>query len=270
MSKQEFLNFAEISKSIPFSSVLDWLNIPYQKKNKELRGEGFIISLEKNLFFSPKDESISGSIINFVSNHKQIGLREAASLLKHTFTVKEEHSPKREMPNLLLNYDSYFAERHIKPEVVAEYEAGYVKQRSLVAGRIAFKVYNHEGNHIGYVGYKKDDKSWFFPKGFVRPLYNVHKINDFKFVIVTTDPFDTLRIISLGIPQAVSLLAKSMTTEQEEQLKKFRFVLLFHPEPENIVSRLSSSTYIKAPVLLKPLQEYSDQELFTIISPHKE
>lgn len=270
MSKKEFLNFAEISKAIPFSDVLDWLNISYQKKNKELRGEGFIISLEKNLFFDPKDESHSGSIINFVSTHKQIDLREAATLLKHTFLVKDEHSPKREIPNLLLNFDSYFTERFIKPEIITEYEAGYVTQRSIVAGRIAFKIYNHEGKHIGYIGYKKEDKSWFFPKGFKRPLYNFHKIKDFKSVIVTTDPFDTLRIISLEIPQTVSLLAKSMTAEQEEQLKKFRFVLLFHPEPENIVSRLSSSTYIKAPVLSKPLREMSNQELFTIISPHKE
>ncbi|MBV6479597.1 MAG: hypothetical protein HGGPFJEG_02383 [Ignavibacteria bacterium] len=267
LSKQEFLNFAEISKSIPFSSVLDWLNIPYQKNNKELRGDGFIISLEKNLFFDPKDESHSGSVINFVSTHKQIGLRGAASLLKSTFIVKEEHKPKREIPNLLLNNDSYFADRFIKPEVVAEYEAGYVTQRSIVAGRIAFKIYDHEGKHVGYIGYKKEDKSWFFPKGFTRPLYNFHKIQDFKSVIVTTDPFETLRIISMGITQSVSLLAKSMTAEQEEQLKKFRFVLLFHLEPENIVSRLSSFTYIKAPVLSKQLSEYTNQELMNIIKP---
>lgn len=181
-------------------------------------------------------------------------MREAASLLKHTFLTKEDYSPKRELPNLLLNYDSYFAERKIKAEVIAEYEAGYVKQRSLVAGRIAFKIYDHQGKHVGYIGYKKEDNSWFFPKGFVRPLYNGHKISDFKSVIVTTDPFETLRIISLGVSQAVSLLAKSMTNEQEELLTKFRFILLFHPEPENIVNRLSSSTYIKAPVLSKPLQ----------------
>ena len=265
MSKQEFLNFAEISKAIPFSSVLDWLNIPYQKKSKELRGEGFIVSLEKNLFFDPKDESHSGSIINFVSTHKQIGLREAALMLKHTFLVKEEHKLKREIPNLLLNFDSYFTERFIKPEVITEYEVGYVTQRSIVAGGIAFKIYDHEGKHIGYIGYKKEDKSWFFPKGFKRPLYNIHKIKDFKSVIVTTDPFETLRIISMGIPQTVSLLAKSMTAEQEEQLKKFRFVLFFHPEPENIVSRLSSLTYIKAPVFSKHLSEYSNQELMDII-----
>jgi hypothetical protein len=47
LSKQEFLNFSEISKAVSFEDVLNWLNIPYQSKNKELRGEGFIVSIEK-------------------------------------------------------------------------------------------------------------------------------------------------------------------------------------------------------------------------------
>lgn len=98
-------------------------------------------------------------------------------------------------------------------------------------------------------------------------MYNFHKIKDFKSVIVTVDPFETFRIISMGITQCVSLLAKSMTAEQDEQLKKFRFVLLFHQEPENIVSRLCSFTYIKAPVLAKHLSEYTNQELMNIIKP---
>ena len=41
LTKQKFLNFAEISKSVSFSEFLDWLNIPYQQIDKELKGEGF-------------------------------------------------------------------------------------------------------------------------------------------------------------------------------------------------------------------------------------
>lgn len=89
MSKQEFLNFAEISKDIPFKDVLDWLNVVYQEKNKELRGDDFIISLEKNLFFTPNDETIKGSVINFVAHQKQIDLREA-SLLKYQIMTTEK------------------------------------------------------------------------------------------------------------------------------------------------------------------------------------
>lgn len=268
MSKQEFLNFAEISKSILFCDVLDWLNIPYQKKNKELRGEGFIISLEKNLFFSPHDDSLKGSVINFVAHRKHMDLREAASLLKTQFISSEnEIMHKREIPNLTLDHHDYILKRFVSPEVAKEYGVGFVKQRSIIAGRIGFKMYDHSGNHIGYIGYKVEDSSWFYPKGFKRPVYNFHKISDTKYAILTIDPFDTLRIISLGLPNAVSLLASSMTAEQEEQLKKFKYILLFHPEPENIVNRLYQTSFIKAPILVKPLQEMSNQELMNTIKP---
>lgn len=270
MSKQEFLNFAEISKAIPFTEVLNWLNVPYQKKNNELRGEDFIVSLSKNLFFTPANNDSKGSVINFVALHKEIDLREAASLLKAQFLSGERViKHEREIPELTLEYHPYIAERGITPEVATKYEVGYVKQRSIISGRIAFKVYDHLNNSIGYIGYKPENKNWFFPKGFIRPLHNFNSIKDFKSVVVTIDPFETLRIINLGITQSVSLLANSMTGDQESQLKRFRFVLLLHPEPDNIVSRLSQVVYIRAPLLSKHIQEYSHEELMKIIKPSK-
>ena len=102
----EFLNFAEISKAIPFSDVLNWLNIGYSQKNGELRGDGFIINIDKNLFFVPDNDALKGSVINFVAHYKKIELREAASLLKQQFLSKtKEKKPKREMPNLTLEWD---------------------------------------------------------------------------------------------------------------------------------------------------------------------
>lgn len=268
LSKQEFLNFAEISKLILFSDVLNWLNIPYQKMDKEMRGDGFIISLEKNLFFSIKDESNKGSVINFVAHHKQIDLREAASQLKNQFlSNKKETKPIREIPNLTLDYHEYLTERGINPEVARQYEVGFVKQRSIITGRIAFKIYDHSENHYGYIGYKPSDSSWFYPKGFKRPLYNAFRVKDTKSAIVTVDPFDALKIISQGITQVVSLLAKSMTADQEDQLKKYKYILLLHSEPENIVQRISNASFIKAPVLNKSLKDFSDQELMKIIKP---
>lgn len=264
MTKQKFLNFAEISKGVSFREFLDWLNIPYQQIDQELKGEGFIVSIEKNLYFSTTKENEKGSVINFLSHYKQIELREAASILKAQFLSKEkETSNSRELPNLTLEYHKYFADCNIKPEVITKYEAGYVKQRSIVAGRIAFKIYDQSGNHIGYIGYKPEDKSWFFPKGFKRPLYNAFRVKDTKSAIVTVNPFDTLKIISLGITQVVSLLAKSMTAEQEEELKKFKYILLLHPEPDNIVSRLFKTSFIKAPAISADigLSERSVREL---------
>lgn len=268
MSKQQFLNFKEISSAIEFTDVLNWLNIPFQKKGKELRGDGFIVSLDKNLFYCPDNDDLKGSVINFVSHYKKVDLRQAAMLLKSQFLSKRiETKPKRDIPNLTLEYDKYIEERRITTEMAKEYEIGYVKQRSIVAGKIAFKIYDHEGNHIGYIGYKSEDGSWFFPKGFKRPLYNAFRVKDTKSAIVTVDPFDALRIASLGFKQVMSLLANSMTAEQEEQLKKFKYILLFHKEPENIVNRLYQTSFIKAPVLLKPLMEMTDNELMKMIKP---
>lgn len=267
-SKNEFLNFKEISNQISFEEVLNWLNIPFQKKDKELRGEGFIINIEKNLFFCPEHDELKGSVINFVAHYKKIELREAASLLKVQFLSKnKEIIPKRDIPNLTLEWDPYLEERGITPEIAKEYEIGLVKQRSVVAGKIAFKINDHFGKHIGYMGYKREDDSWFFPKGFKRPLYNVFRLKDSKSVIVTVDPFDALRIASLGFQQVVSLLANSMTLEQEEQLKRFRYILLFHPKPENIVNRLYNTSFVKAPVISKYIKEMSEHELIVLIKP---
>jgi len=58
-----------------------------------------------------------------------------------------------------------------------------------------------------------------------------------------------------------------MTAEQEEQLKRFKYVLLFHKEPENIINRLYATSFIKAPVLSKHLKELSDKELINLIKP---
>lgn len=268
LPKQEFLNFKEISSKIQFESVLNWLNIPFQKNNGEIKGEGFIISIEKNLFFSPGNLAVKGSVINFVSNAKGIELRDAALILKQEFLSKEkEAKPKRDIPNLTLVWDSYLQERNIKGEIAQEFEMGYVNQRSIVAGRIAFKVYNHDGVPVGYIGYKKDDKNWFFPKGFKRPLYNAHRLTGNKSVIVTVDPFDALRIASLGFERVASLLGNSMTAEQEERLNKFTYVLLFHKQPSNIVNRLCNLSYVRAPVLEKPLMEMSDEEITRLIRP---
>lgn len=268
LSKQEFLNFTEISKAIQFEDVLNWLNLPFKRKGNELRGEGFIISIEKNLFFCPDNDEQKGSVINFVAHYKKIDLRQAAIILKTQFlSKKQEAKPKRDIPNLKLEWDPYIEERGINETVFTQFEIGRVKQRSVVAGKIAFKIYDHTGAHFGYIGYKVEDGSWFFPKGFKRPLYNVFRVKDTKSAIVTVDPFDALKIASLGFPQVLSLLANSMTTEQEEQLKKFKYILLFHKEPENIVNRLYATSFIKAPVLDVPLKEMKSEELLKIIKP---
>ena len=82
----EFLDFKEISQRIPFADVLDYLNISYTSKGKELRGEGFIIDTEKNLYFNPKGDD-KGSVINFLHAHKGGILRDCALELKKQLSI---------------------------------------------------------------------------------------------------------------------------------------------------------------------------------------
>lgn len=262
---QGYLNFDEISKVISFKDVLNWLNIQFTSTDKELRGEGFIINKEKNLFFSPENNEQKGSVINFVAHFKSISLRDAASMLKVQFLAKEkEHKPKRGMPELKPEWHPYLHERGITPEIAKEYEVGYITQRSVVAGRIAFKAYDHNGNVAGYIAYKEETGDWYTPKGFKRPLFGSHRLKDKRYVIVTTDPFDMLKIASCGLIQVVSLLNDSMSKEQEEELKKYRYIYLLHPKPGNIVARLFETSFVHAPVLLKSIQEMTTQEIQNI------
>jgi len=259
---QGYLNFEEISKAIQFEDVLNWLNIPFTQTDRELRGEGFIINKEKNLFFAPENDEQKGSVINFISHYKSISLREAASMLKLQFLSKQkEHKPKRGMPDLKPEWHPYLQDRGITPEIAKEYEVGYINQRSVVAGRIALKVYDHKGDLSGYIGYKEETRDWYMPKGFKKPLYGSYRLKDKKYVIVATDPFDALKIASCGLIQVVSLLSESMSKEQEEELKKYRYIYLLHPKSTNIVSRLYETSFVHAPVLSKSIHEMTKEEI---------
>ena len=114
----EYLNFAELSK-VPFKSLLDHLNVLYNETKTELKGEGFIVNKEKNLFFNPTGEG-KGSVINFLSAHKGISLRDAAAEIKQQFFAPPE---AKKLPD----YDLNFEKAGFPPEVAKELEFGYCK-----------------------------------------------------------------------------------------------------------------------------------------------
>ena len=238
----EYLNFQEISQKVRFVDLLNWLNIPYSPTLKgELKGEGFIITPSKNLYFNPNGDD-KGSVINFLAKLKGIDIRSAAQELKQQF-LTEAKEPKREIPNLELHHCKFLEEKGISEELAKQLEIGLVKQHSIMAGKIAFKTYDESGQHSGYVGYNFQKDEWFFPKGFKRTLYNPHRLTEGE-VTLTVDIFSCLSLIKDGTP-CVALIGKTMTDIQAEQLSGFTRVSLVHPEPDNIVARLARSTFVK-------------------------
>ena len=237
----EFLDFKQISQKIPFLVVLDWLNVPYSAVNDEIKGEGFVITVSKNLYFNPSGQD-KGSVINFLAHRKGIDLRSAAKELKdHFLSIPQE--PKRAIPDLQLHYCPFLKEKGISQELAECYEIGLVKQHSIISGRIAFKCYD-EGIHSGYVAYNPKTDEWFFPKGFKRTLYNDNRVKGDEVHLVVSI-WEVLELAKKGIP-AVSLIGKTMTEKQEEQLKRFKRITVIHPEPDNIVVRLSKFTFVTA------------------------
>ncbi len=238
----EFINFSEVSQKISFQSVLDWLNIPYTATQQgELKGEGFIVTTAKNLYFNPNGQD-KGSVINFLSKQKGLDLRSAALELKKQF-LTEAKEPKREIPNLELHYCKFLEDKGISEESAKQLEIGLVKQHSIMAGRIVFKTYDESGQHSGYVGYNFQKDEWFFPKGFKRTLYNPLRLTEGE-ITLTVNIFSCVSRIQEGTP-CVALIGKTMTDIQAEQLSKFTRVSLVHPEPDNIVARIAKSVFVK-------------------------
>lgn len=258
----EYLNFADISKSVLFSDLFDYLNVPYNKKGEELKTTtGIIVNVQKNLYSNTNDSADKGSVINFLSKFRAIGLRDAAKELKEHFLSQASSSTKRNIPNLELHYCEYLKDYNISAELAKTYEIGFVKQRSIMSGKIAVKVHDRQGIPIGYIGHNEKDHSWLFPKGFKRPLYNTHRLTGNELLVLTTDPFVAIKIVSFGISQVASLLASSMTTEQEKQLHTFKNILLLHNEPLNIVERLCHHCFVKAPIITGSFKDITKENL---------
>ena len=253
-----FLDFNEISQRMPFSDVLDYLNIPYTRKGKELKGEGFIVDTEKNLYFNPKGND-KGSVINFFHAHNGGTLRDCALELKRHF-LSEPRTPKREIPVLELDHTHAAVSNLGIYEETAEYfDIGYCGQKSIMAGKVAFKIINHNNDHKGYIGVKEE--KWFYPKGFKRDtLYNLYR-QEREAIILTVSTLDVIHIHGLGFPFVIGLMGKSATDSQLELLRRFKRILLLHPEPENIRNRLTEFAFVKNPLLEKLVRELTKDDV---------
>lgn len=244
MEKQKFINFSEISKKIPFSVLLNHLNIPYEETEKELKTDNIIVSKDKNLFFYKGTKS-GGSVINLYSDLVKCDLRTAAVHLQNTF-LKENKEPTREIPTLTLEYTDEVANLDISEKTASDFEIGKVKQKSVLAGCIAFRLYYEDNTPAGYAGYK--DGKWIFPKGSKRGdiVYNLNRANT-KYVILVSDILECLHFIKEGFPYTIALMALSATDEQINLIgHTFQRVLVIHKQPENIANRLSSQCFVKA------------------------
>lgn len=247
----DYLNFSEISK-IPFEKVLNHLGVAYTESDNSLRGEGFIVSRAKNLYFNPKG-SDKGSVINFLAYVKGTDLRTAATELKKAFLEEEA---KKEIPEYELHYCKWLEQAGISEDLAEDFECGLVKSRGIMAGKVALKIKDSAGRKVAYIGRNINPEAqndWFFFKGYKNDhIYNIWRVSVESEVILTTSPFAVMKIHSFGYTNVLGLLSSNMTEAQENLLKRFYHILLLHPNPQNIQQRLSHWAYVKAPQIDDP------------------
>jgi hypothetical protein len=87
-------------------------------------------------------------------------------------------------------------------------------------------------------------------------------------IYLVINPFDALKIVSFGFPHVGALLGKTLNDEQVQTLKELKNIekiFLIHPEPENLVIRLSQIKYVRYSSTLK-INELSKEELLNYLN----
>jgi len=149
---------------------------------------------------------------------------------------------------LELYFTDFLNQLSITKELANDYEIGLVKQRSIMSGKIVFRIRDINSNPLGYIGYGEKDNFWFYPKGFKRTLYNAHRLMEYKTIFLVISPLDAIKIISFGYPSVAALLGRTINEEQYQtllQLDKLEKIFLLHDEPDNLILRLSKIKYVK-------------------------
>lgn len=240
-----FVDFKQVSSQVLFKTLLDHLNVLYQETEKEIKGEiegwKFIVNKGKNLFFSPNSDR-KGSVVNFFSEAKGVDLREAAFTIKRLFL--DEKKIEREIPELTLTYTPEIEKLGLSEATCKDYEIGVPTGRTIMAKKIAFKLYDQSETFMGYIGKKPD--GWFYPKGFTRSfLYNGYR-SQTDYCILVPDPLDCVMLCQLGFKFSIAIMGLSPTDPQLELLKRYKRILLIHKAPENTVLKLSGHSFVKA------------------------
>ncbi len=171
-----------------------------------------------------------------------------------------------ELKNLKSDHP-YFAERGLTPETVAAFGLGYCAKGTM-AGRIVIPIHSHEGSLVGYAGRWPGDEppeerpKYKLPKGFRKSaeVFNLHRAlqepDHEQPLIIVEGYFDVLRLWQLGWKRVVALMGCSLSTVQEELLKRgmrtgIRIGLMFDEDDagrqgrEAALARLARFAYVR-------------------------
>ena len=95
-------------------------------------------------------------------------------------------------------------------------------------------------------------------------LYNGHRVTK-EYAVLVPSPFEVIHLHQLGFGYTVGLLGLSVTDDQIALLSRFKRLLVLHPDPNAVITRLAGASFVKAPALPKEIMLMSREEVQSLI-----
>lgn len=248
----------------------------------------FVVHREKNLWRCFTGCDAGGDVVE-LARRLQGGYREAALYLASLVGAASnpQRSPGRPPPpprlfrpftrRLWLDPNVPFLTRKgIWPQTARSFDVGAFYGRGMLAGCIAVRLFDLQGQPLGYAGRHLDPGranhgKWKLPAGLPRNslLYAYHRTARHRGVFLVECPWGALRLHQLGIP-ALALLGTHMSPRQQDLLREVpRVILLMDGDKagrraaQAIRGRLAATVVVDLPDELDPddLEDYELVEL---------
>lgn len=263
----------------------------------------FRVSVSKNCWHCFGRCNDGGNVLDFVARKESVSLREAALMLCDWFQLPTSEKPAdkepRESsaskatpppkaptakaseattdddePNKPLGFalqhldiaHSYFAERALTEEAIAEFGLGYCQKGSMT-GRVVIPIHNAEAQLVAYAGRfpgtppDEDTPKYKLPPGFrkAQEVFNLHRAarepQDTPLIVVEGF-FDCIRLWQHGIRRVVALMGSTLSPIQAAHIQKIvtpdsRIVVMFDEDEagragrEKVASRLSLHCFVR-------------------------
>jgi len=250
------IDFNEVCQNVPFHVLLTKLNIPFTRAGNTLKTDEIIVTeqkAEKEAYkfdlFKWKDQKGGGSILDYAMVKLNLKTKTKTAEYLKSF-VLGENVQKEAIPNLKMGYCDFLKDIGISEKTASEYEVGLVNGKSVMAGRVCFKLYDHTQKHRGYIGYDHSEKKkikWFVPNGTKTSdlLYNYNRRNGNDYCLLTGNPLEAIYLIEIGFPYTVGMITATLTPEQLELMKVFKRVIIIAPATTSLTIALSSVCFTK-------------------------
>jgi hypothetical protein len=155
---------------------------------------------KKNLFHCPRCK-LSGHIISLVMKEKGLDWQRACDWLKEIRATPHVIQHKLEL-KYELQYHKYLEDKGLSKEICEMFEIGVPKGKTMLAGCVAFTIYNDDMERIAYYGINLKTGKQVFHKSFNPELYlygytfylNSEEGRFIDEVHFTTDIFECVRI----------------------------------------------------------------------------